>query len=87
MNELSRSLMTKIDEYVKEHSLGTEQENTVAIAYTQIEKLAAENNLNPEDLLVDYLDHVALVSKKIGGNQGEKLFTEEDITSESFKLY
>lgn len=87
MNEISRKLMAQIDEYVEEHTSAMAQENSAKIAEPIIAKLASENGMDPVDLLVDYLDHVALVSKKMNMDNGEKIFTEDEIASDDFKLY
>lgn len=87
MNELSRSLMPLIDKYVEEHTTPISKENAAQIAHPEIDRLAAENGIDPVDLLVDYLDHVAIISKKLNKGGEEKLFTEEEIESEGFKLY
>lgn len=87
MNELNRTLMEKIDKYVEEHTSPMEQENAVKIAEPYLTQLAQENGIDPVDLLVDYLDHVARVSKKMNMDNGEKIFTEEELAKEDFKLY
>lgn len=87
MNEISRSLMEKIDKYVDEHTSPMGQENAAKIAEPYLTQLAKENGIDPVDLLVDYLDHVALVSKKMNMDNGEKIFSEDEITKDDFKLY
>jgi hypothetical protein len=87
MNEISRNLMTQIDKYVEEHTSALGQENTAKIAQPEIERLAAENGIDSVDLLVDYLDHVALVSKRMNMNSDEKMVSEEELLKDDFKLY
>lgn len=87
MNEVNRNLMPLIDQYVEEHTEPMSQKNAAQIAQPEIERLAAENGIDAVDLLVDYLDHVALVSKRMNQDNGEKMFSEEEIGKEDFKLY
>lgn len=87
MNEICRNLMAKIDEYVEENTSVLTQGNVAQIAYPIIDKLAKENGLDSSDLLVDYLDHVSLVSKKMNMDSDEKIFTESEVNGDNFKLY
>ncbi len=87
MNDLNRKLVEQIDEYVEKNTLPMNQTNSAKIAEPEILRLANENNIDPADLLVDYLDHVALVSKKINQDGDEKIFSESEVLGDTFKLY
>lgn len=87
MNEISRNLMKKIDEYVEEHTNALTKGNSAQLAYPLIQQLAEENGMDPTDLLVDYLDHVSLLSKKMNQDSEDKIFSESEVDSDNFKLY
>ncbi len=88
MNEISRELVKKIDKDVEEATRGMDSIKIAQAAQPFIEKYAAEAGIDPTDLFIDYMDHVAITSKKMGMNEGgESVFSESEVDSDNFRLY
>lgn len=88
MNDLSRELVKKIDDEMEQLLKVNPDAKIGEVVQPFIKKIAAENGIDEIDLFVDYMDHVALASKKLGASEdSEKLYTENDIDSPDFRLY
>lgn len=88
MNEISREIVRKIDKDVEEATRGMDSIKIAEAAQPFIKKYAEENGIDEIDLFIDYMDHVAITSKKMGMNEGgESVFTEGEIEKDSFRLY
>lgn len=88
MNDLSRELVKKIDDEMEQLLKVNPNAKIGEVVQPIVKKFAAENGIDEIDLFVDYMDHVALASKKLGISEGnEQLFSESDIDNPDFKLY
>lgn len=89
MNEVSRQLMSKIDAEVEKVTKGNPQMKISEAAQPFIDKFAAEAGIDRIDLFVDYMDHVAISSKRMAMNNSEKetIFSENDLESSGMRLY
>lgn len=88
MNEVSRELVKKIDVEIEAHMKNEPNARLGDIVEPYITKIATEAGVDPVDLLVDYMDHVAINSKKVGmRSENEQIFGENEVDSPDFKLY
>lgn len=88
MNEISRELVKKIDAEIEELSKNNPNFKVAEAAQPFIRKFAEEAGIDEIDLFVDYMDHVALSSKRVAqSSEGEMIFSEEELDKDSFKLY
>ena len=82
------SNVRKIDKDVEEATRGIGDVKIAQAAQPFIEKYAAEAGIDPTDLFIDYMDHIAITSKKMGMNEGgESVFSESEVDSDNFRLY
>jgi hypothetical protein len=88
MNDLARELVKKIDDDM-EQLLKEQPEAKIGEAVQPfIKKYAEEAGIDEIDLFIDYMDHVALTSKRLGTAEGgDKMFTDKDLDNPDFRLY
>lgn len=88
MNDTVRSICEKIDADLKELSKENSNYRIGEVIKPYITKYAGEAGIDEIELFVDYMDHVALKSKKMATEEdGETVFGEAELDKPDFKLY
>lgn len=88
MDAKSRELMNLIDEEIEKITKADREAKIGEIVSPVVSKIAAEHGVDEVDLLVDYMDHVAISSKKFAQiQQQEQQIDLEDLEKGDFKLY
>lgn len=88
MNEITREIVKKIDNDIEEITKENKAAKIGEIVQPFIKKYAQEAGIDEVDLFIDYMDHAALTSKNMAMNsEGEKIFGQEELDKQDFKLY
>ncbi len=75
------SMLKKLDDIYEAELKKNEQTKVQDAIKPHLEEIAAEYGVDPVDLFIDYMDHVAINSKKLNMSNGEEKSFEIDMNN------